>query len=266
MLDHLPIQRFRWVSDRYWGLFRISVNAYFVDGLLLDTGPPRLSQQVFSDVEGLPVQQLVLTHHHEDHSGNVAMLQKHWDCPVYAHPRCTQILAAPPAISFPEHLIWGQHRAVQGIQPIGERLSTEQYQFEIYHTPGHAADHICLYERDQGWLFSGDLYVHHRIRYFVANEDMAAQMASLRAMLALDFEYFFCGHNIEYTNGKALFQRKLDFFETFVQQVQYWHQKGYPPSQILKQLNHSERWFMRITSRGWLSALNMVHAALRVKD
>lgn len=246
------------------GLFRLSTNAYFVDGLLVDTGPPRLWRKIVPQLQTLPVEQIAITHHHEDHTGNLATLKRHFDCPIFAHERCAQIMAAPPAISFPEHLIWGQHRAVQDIQPIGSMLQTPHYRFEVYHTPGHAEDHICLYEPNEGWLFSGDLYVHHSIQYFVRNEDMAAQMASLKAMLALDFEYFFCGHNLQQTNGKALFQQKLDNFQTFIESVHHWHDKGYTPHQILQQIKHPEHWFMRLTSRGWLSALNMVHAALRV--
>ena len=263
-MEGLPIQRFRWTSSRLGGIMSLSANAYVVDGLLIDSGPPRLQRQVVADLKELSIDQMVVTHHHEDHSGNLRPLQQHWNCPVYAHPRCVQIMAAPPAVSLPEHWLWGAHQAMPGIQAIGQQLETKQYCFEVYHTPGHAEDHICLHEPNEGWLFSGDLYVHHSIQYFVANEDLAAQMQSLRAMMALDFDYFFCGHSLHQTEGKARFQHKLNNFETFVQEAHHWQQQGLPPQQILKRMNHPERWFIRLTSGGWLSALNMVKAALKV--
>lgn len=262
-MSTLPVQRFRWTSSRLGGWLQLSANAYFVDGLLIDTGPSRLQRQVLADLKELPIEQIAVTHHHEDHTGNLAALRQCHSCPSYGHARCAQILAAPPSISVPEYLLWGPHHAVQNLGIIGDYLETERYVFEVYYTPGHADDHICLYEPNEGWLFSGDLYVHHTIQYFVVNEQMADQIRSLRAMLDLDFEYFFCGHSLHQTGGKARFQQKLQYFESFVQQAWHWHDQGYPPNQILQRMDIPERWFVRLSSRGWLSALNMVHSALR---
>lgn len=42
---------------------------------------------------------------------------------------------------------------------IPDRLYTDRYRFAVLHTPGHSNDHICLLEPDEGWLFSGDLFL-----------------------------------------------------------------------------------------------------------
>ncbi|MEW6547192.1 MAG: MBL fold metallo-hydrolase [Bacillota bacterium] len=42
---------------------------------------------------------------------------------------------------------------------IPDRLYTGRYRFAVLHTPGHSDDHICLLEPDEGWLFSGDLFL-----------------------------------------------------------------------------------------------------------
>ncbi len=262
-----PIQRFRWTSyllgrRRY----QMSVQAYFVDGLLIDTGPGILQAEVLADLSRLPIEQIFLTHHHEDHTGNLAALTATQpEIPIYAHPKCAEIIQNPPAVSLVERLTWGIHTAVQGIQPVGDTLSTFKYQFTPIYTPGHAIDHLVLHEPNEGWLFSGDMYVHPYIAYFVANECMATQIASLKKMIALDFDRMLCSHSTEQRNGKALLQQKLQFFQTFSGRVLHWHQQGYPAKDIMRKMKLKERWMVRLLSGGWLSALNMVQSVVRAE-
>lgn len=43
--------------------------AYYLDGLLLDTGPPATAGELAQLFSTLDVRQVVLTHAHEDHAG-----------------------------------------------------------------------------------------------------------------------------------------------------------------------------------------------------
>lgn len=261
-----PIQRFRWTSKLYGTKFQLSVHAFFVDGLLIDTGPGKLQQQVLPDLMPLPVEQIFLTHHHEDHTGNLAVLHATLpNPPVYAHPTCANILKNPPKVSLAEYLIWGKHTPFQDIQPVGTTLDTFKYSFQPIYTPGHAIDHLALYEPKEGWLFTGDLYVHPYISYFVANECLATQINSLQKLIALDFDRMLCSHSTAQQNGKALLQQKLQFFQTFSGRVLHWHRQGYPPKQIMKKIKLKEKWLVNILSGGWLSALNMVKSVIRAE-
>lgn len=38
----------------------------------------------------------------------------------------------------------------------------------------YCPDHVCLFEPEQGWLFSGDLFIHERVRYLRNDEDACA--------------------------------------------------------------------------------------------
>ncbi|MGH1337771.1 MAG: MBL fold metallo-hydrolase [Aureispira sp.] len=261
-----PIQRFRWTSYLFANRYKLSVQAYFVDGLLIDTGPGKLRAQVLDDLLPLPVEQIFLTHHHEDHTGNLAVLhEREPTIPMYAHRTCIKILKDPPKVSLAERLTWGIHTAVQYIQEVGPTLKTFKYEFTPIYTPGHAIDHLALYEPQEGWLFSGDIYVHPYITYFVANECMATQMASLRKLLALDFERLLCSHSQEQQNGKVLLQQKLQFFQTFSGRVLHWQEQGYDAKEIMRKMQLKERWMIKILSGGWLSALNMVKSVLRAE-
>jgi glyoxylase-like metal-dependent hydrolase (beta-lactamase superfamily II) len=261
-----PIQRFRWTSYLFGRRYRLAVQAYFVDGLLIDTGPGKLREEVLADLSPLPIEQIFLTHHHEDHTGNLAALCAPLpNVPIYAHPRCAALLKNPPRISLAEKLTWGNHTAVQTIQPVDTELSTFKYTFTPIYTPGHAIDHLALHEPNEGWLFSGDLYVHPYITYFVANECMATQIKSLKKLLALDFERLLCSHSTEQQNGHTLLRQKLQFFQTFSGRVLHWHGEGLSDKEIMRKMQLKERWMIKILSGGWLSALNMVRSVLRAQ-
>jgi len=100
---------------------------------------------------------IVCTHSHPDHSPGAAPLQ----AMVAAHGR-----ARPPVLGLPSqptaraHSQFTPDRALQnnelltltGQAPDGQITHTMQ----VVHTPGHAANHVCLLLREDGLLFSGD--------------------------------------------------------------------------------------------------------------
>lgn len=258
-----PIQCFRFVVDRSNSKPKMGVNAFFVDGLLIDTGHSNAQKSALDTFEKLAIEQIVLTHHHEDHAGNLQALKQVKNYPVYAHTTCAKLMEAPPPVCFIERKTWGANTAVQGICSIDKTIETSRYKFHVVHTPGHSEDHICLYEANQGWLFSGDLYVHHYIRYFMATESIAQQIDSLKKVLQLEVHRFFCSHSFKEDLFQERFERKLQFLEDFYGNVVQLHQKGFSPSKIMKQLQMKEQWMIRLLSGGWLSGINMVHSAIR---
>jgi glyoxylase-like metal-dependent hydrolase (beta-lactamase superfamily II) len=241
----------------------MGVNAFFVDGLLIDTGHSNAKKRALKTFEKLEIEQIVLTHHHEDHAGNLHALKKIKDYRVYAHETCVRLMESPPPVCFVERKTWGSNTAVQGIHSLGKTIETEQYKFHIIPTPGHSEDHICLYEANQGWLFSGDLYVHHYIRYFMATESITQQIESLKRVLDLDVDRFFCSHSFKEDLFKDRFEQKLKFLEDFHGNVVQLHHKGLNPAQIMKEIGMKEKWMIRLLSGGWLSGINMVRSSIR---
>src|SRR5713101_3997214 len=71
----------------YW------TGAYLVDGLLVDSGPPNLARDVRRLVGELEVRQCVTTHHHEDHSGNHALLARELGIAPLAHASAVAALS-----------------------------------------------------------------------------------------------------------------------------------------------------------------------------
>src|SRR2546430_7320030 len=120
------------------------------------------------------------THHHEDHSGNHGLLAAELRITPLAHAIGVSRLAVADTHSqLYRRVAWGA-RPPAPAAPLGEGLETSRFRFRVIHTPGHATDHVALFEPERGWLFSGDLYLAPRLRYLRADEDVYAMMDSLR--------------------------------------------------------------------------------------
>ena len=260
-IDFDPIQAFKFGSWPF-GKPSMYVHTYFIDGLLIDTGHSNMQKEIIACLRPLPIQQIFITHHHEDHNGNLKSLQQHFDCPTYAYPLCVDIMKQPPSITLAQWLTWGTTEANTNIIPLSEVISTPNYSFQIIHTPGHAADMVCLYEASQGWLFSADLYVHDYIRFCMRAESVGQQIRSIKKVLRLDFDKLFCSHNPQMKAPKERLKVKLQFLEDFYGKVSTLHHKGYTPNAIFNDLRLKEAWQVRLLSGGELSAMNMVRSVV----
>ena len=69
----------------------------------------------------------------------------------------TKSINRPTLYPYQEE-VWGYPVPSQ-VKPLGKSISTEKFSFEVIPTPGHDRDHVCLFEPNRRWLFSGDLYV-----------------------------------------------------------------------------------------------------------
>lgn len=263
--QHDAVQCFQFGSYPF-GKPRMFSHIYFLDGLLIDTGHSNMRKEVLDTIRSLPVEQLFITHHHEDHSGNIAPLQAHFNCPAYASARCIEFMKKPPNISFAQWMTWGKSDAVFNLQVEETEIKTPNYHFQLIPIPGHAADMLALYEAQQGWLFSADLWVKEYIRYFMRPESMAQQIDSIKRVLTLDFDILFCSHNPQLAGGKEKLRQKLAFLEDFYGRAATFYHQGYSANAILKAMGLKENWNMRLLSTGELSTLNMVKAVIRDEE
>ncbi len=97
---------------------------------------------------------IVCTHSHPDHSPGAARLQAL--CATAGHER-PPILGLPSAATARENSRFTPERALAD----GERLvlrgaDGSTHTLQVVHTPGHAANHLCLLLQEDALLFSGD--------------------------------------------------------------------------------------------------------------
>lgn len=236
--------------------------AYLVDGLLIDTGCAHTARQLTSTLKGWQVDQVVNTHSHEDHIGANAEVQEMFDCPLLAHPDALPILQNPrlqPLHPY-RRVFWGWPKPSQG-QPIGESVETEHYGFQVIHTPGHSPDHVCLFEPDQGWLFSGDAYIGGQDRALRDGYDIYGIIASLRKLAKLPVQTIFSGSGSVRTNGVEQLQEKIAYLEDLGERIRALRNQGLSARRIRRRLFGRELPITYFTL-GHFSGLHLVQSYL----
>ncbi|MBY6186236.1 MBL fold metallo-hydrolase [Marinobacter hydrocarbonoclasticus] len=250
------------------GRFGFGINTTFivyrVGDTLIDTGPPNQWPSVRAFVDEQPVRQLLLTHHHEDHSGNAARLSTHLGLTPMAPEPGREKLARGYKTPPLQRLIWGRPQPVE-TRPLAVGLSlSDGSPIVPIATPGHAKDLTCYHLPRQGWLFSGDLYLSRKLRYLRSDENLAQLMDSLRKVLALEFDTLLCPHRGPVEGGHQALSDKLHNLHTLCEQAQALASKGKSEKAILKALLGPEDWLGHL-SRYNISKTNLIREALAVE-
>jgi len=251
-----------------YGLLRppvMTVHLFLVDGVCIDTAQRLMRKHVLEIIRERRINQVVLTHYHEDHSGNAAAIRRENHVPVYGHPGTVKKMERGFSIRPYQYYMWGPpgRLAMDILPPL---IESNRISLMPIHTPGHSTDHTSYLERNEGWLFSGDLYLSSRIRYFRADETMDDTIRSLRNVLSLDFQDLFCAHNPVLAAGKPKLRAKLEFLENFSGEVATLHDQGLDEKEIIDRLPYKEVALVKLFTLGNVSMANMVRATIRARE
>src|SRR5690606_30262655 len=110
---------------------------YYVDGLMIDTGPFHVNHELLDKISSFEIKQIVNTHHHEDHIGNNSLLLGAYNLPcVFAHEKAISRIENPKLwvheLKPYQLYTWGEPPASKA-EKIGDKISTDKYCFEILH-------------------------------------------------------------------------------------------------------------------------------------
>jgi glyoxylase-like metal-dependent hydrolase (beta-lactamase superfamily II) len=235
-----PVTRFdlaRTIAGRgrYWS------SAYLVDGMLVDSGPAHAARELVSALDGFPLVRIINTHTHEDHiGGNIHLQSRQPGLEILAHPLALPVLADPHGRQ-PLHLYrrvyWGWPGPSQASEiGDGKRIETEHFCFEALYTPGHTPDHLCLYEPQQGWLFTGDLYVGGQDRAIRAGSQVWEIIRSLKRLSLLPAERLFPGCARVRDNPAEVLAAKAAYLEELGGRILDLHNKGWDVKAIIRQV------------------------------
>ena len=93
------------------------------------------------------------THGHWDHIGDNAAVAEHTGADIAVHPLDRERLTDPQPL-------WAPFEIVPSIPAVelaeGGEVRFGEIRLTVLHTPGHTEGSVCLLDRDEGLLFSGD--------------------------------------------------------------------------------------------------------------
>lgn len=66
---------------------------------------------------------------------------------------------------------------------------------QVLHTPGHSPGHLCFFEKERGYLFTGDLVYKDTLFAYYPSTDPKAYLSSLKKVAALPVKKVFPAHH-----------------------------------------------------------------------
>jgi glyoxylase-like metal-dependent hydrolase (beta-lactamase superfamily II) len=125
-----------------------------------------------------PVEQVVLTHDHFDHSALLPRIREAF------HPK---VFAFSPNVE-----------GVDCVLRDGDTIAMGDRLFEVIHAPGHSSDSICLYNEVDGVLFAGDCPL---LIGSPTETHEAEFQAALAKLCARNVRRIYFGHGAPMTEG-----------------------------------------------------------------
>jgi glyoxylase-like metal-dependent hydrolase (beta-lactamase superfamily II) len=130
--------------------------------------------------------------------------------------------------------------------------------WRIFPSPGHASDHISLYNEEKGILFSGDNVLRVKTTWLgPPNSDLRDYLESLEYTLNLpNLKIILSSHGRPIENPKERIKTILEHRRRRTEQVREIVQKnsktGITPKEIIKALYPGENRFKQEIARGWI--------------
>lgn len=239
----------------------MDIHVFLTDGLLIDTGPLTLMQDYLPFFESADYDKVILTHHHEDHTGGARWIQEHREAPIYIHPSAIELCAKDGEYPLYRQLVWGQRPAFQA-KPLVNTFQSRTCSWEAIHVPDHAFDHMALLNHNTGTLFSGDLYVTPRPKIMLSFESAPVIMESIRKVLTYDFAEMYCCHVGYVKNGKEMLRKKLDYMENLRGEVIDLYKRGLSCEEIKAELMPTEYPIIKISNHEW-DTLHFITSVVR---
>jgi glyoxylase-like metal-dependent hydrolase (beta-lactamase superfamily II) len=183
---------------------------------IVDTGFKGRAVQILREVARLgyspvDITNIILTHHHADHTGSVAALKEASQAKIFAHPSDAPYIDGSlpqPGPVGPEWLsdtlapltgLWATIPvAVDVLINDGDKLPILRG-IKVVHTPGHTPGSISLLLENEGCIIVGDVLSHTAGLSLPSKAftiDLIQEIQSIRKVASLDFNLICFGHGL----------------------------------------------------------------------
>ena len=180
-------------ETEYMDGFTHTPNVYFIQGsegvAFVDTAFGKDEEQqayleLWKSRGGPTVMAIILTHRHGDHIGGAARLHESTRGPIHAGRVEVEAIDA-------------ELKSARVSVPVGDgdTLDLGGATLEFIHTPGHTLGSTCIFLREQGVLFTGDMILGSSTTVISPDHgDMADYIDSMRKLLTYDARLIAPGH------------------------------------------------------------------------
>lgn len=257
----IAIRMARGLLGRPWAW----TTAYWVDGLLIDSGPHCCAGQLVKVLAQLPLERVVITHSHEDNIGGLAAIHARFpNVPLYASSHALPVLKEPTRLhpQLYRRLMWGIPQPTPSVQPIeelGAVIRTREYALRVVETPGHTRDHISFFEPTQRWLFSGDAFIGGAERMWAREIDLFGVLGTLHTLAGLRPERLFPNSGEVRRNPRPEISEKIGGLLRLCREVARLDATGMNTEEMVTALFEGES-PLRVWTGGHVSAANLITA------
>lgn len=234
----------------------LGVSAYVIRGVMIDSGFYQARETALDAVRSLGVRGVIVTHWHEDHAGNVAVLADR-GIPILMRPDTEATLRQRPDIQLYRRVFWGNPPALAA--PV---VAFDPSGLECIHTPGHSPDHQVVWDAETRTLFSGDLWLGVRARALHATEDPYVLLESLRRASALEPTRMFDAHRGLVDRPVAALDAKIRWLGDTLGEIERRVKEGWSDRAIVRRVLGGEE-IAAVVSFGDYARRNLVRAVRR---
>jgi glyoxylase-like metal-dependent hydrolase (beta-lactamase superfamily II) len=238
------------------------VSAYVIRGALVDCGFPAAGRELAALLDARPVRGVAVTHYHEDHAGNVALLSRR-GLPVLAAAETLALARTRAYVHLYRRFTWGRMPPLTGVP-----APFAPDDLALVPTPGHSPDHHVVWDAAGETLFGGDLFLGLRVRNARPGEDPYALARSLRAAAALRPRRLFDAHRGLVDRPADSLRAKAAWVEETVGAVERMLDAGHDDGAIVREVLGGEDLVARFsegdfTRRNFVRAVRARRAATR---
>lgn len=273
------------------------VNVYYLPGRhpsLVDAGPrtPEATAELERRLRGLPLERLVVTHHHVDHAGLARHLQRTRGVQVFVHAAEADMLAhwethalerahayeagLVAAAVPPEHLerlrrgrqkydAWGETVEADATLHHGDHLDLGDATFKVVDAPGHTHGSFLLTEPGGGLTFSGDTLLERITPNAISVREsernaLVQYWTTLRRLREHDWGWIHPGHGTSFRDAAGVIDRALDLAarrrQRILQEIESGALTAYAlVERLFPDLQHNQLFLAVSEIRGHLEAL-----------
>lgn len=173
-------------------------NCYIIRGkinVLVDTGT-RYNFECLKKHIKKKVDLIINTHCHYDHIGCNALLKREYGAKLAAHSLDAKYISSGNARHTCSVIFQEELKTITVDMLVKDNDTIEDTDLVVIHTPGHTEGGICLYDKKDKILFSGDtIFANGGIgRTDLPGGDHAILVSSIEALSKLDVKIILPGH------------------------------------------------------------------------